>query len=200
MNLRGKPVSYPIILASSSPFRREVLSKIIDKFDVYSPEIDETRLQNENIEDYVKRLAVEKAQAVADTLNSGLIIGSDQSAVIGELIIGKPSSHDDAVKQLLSSSGKTISFYTSICLFDASDKSYKVDIDKFHVSFRQLSAEQIENYLSIEKPYNCAGSFKSEGLGIALFSKMEGSDPNSLIGLPLIKLIDMLNAKGVNII
>lgn len=193
-------MSTPIILASSSPFRREILSKIIDKFDVYSPEIDETRLQNENIEDYVKRLAIEKAHAVADKLDSGLIIGSDQSAVIDESIIGKPSNHDDAVKQLLNSSGKTVIFYTSICLFDASDCSYSVNIDRFHVTFRELTMTQIENYLSIEKPYNCAGSFKSEGLGIALFSKMEGSDPNSLIGLPLIKLIDMLNMKGISII
>lgn len=193
-------MSYPIILASSSPFRREVLSKIIEKFDIYSPEIDETRLQDENIEVYVKRLAVEKAKAVAIKHNFGLIIGSDQSAVIDNNIIGKPKNHDDAVTQLLNSSGKTVTFYTSICLLDASNNSYKVDIDKFHVSFRQLSKEQIENYLSIEKPYNCAGSFKSEGLGIALFSKMEGTDPNSLIGLPLIKLIDMLNSKGINII
>ncbi len=193
-------MSYPIILASSSPFRREVLSKIIEKFDTYSPEIDETRLQDENIEVYVKRLAVEKAKAVAIKHDSGLIIGSDQSAVVDNNIIGKPKNHDDAVTQLLNSSGKTVTFYTSICLFDACDNSYKVDIDKFHVSFRQLSREQIENYLSIEKPYNCAGSFKSEGLGIALFSKMEGTDPNSLIGLPLIKLIDMFNSKGISII
>ncbi len=193
-------MSYPIILASSSPFRREVLSKIIEKFDIYSPEIDETRLQDENIEVYVKRLAVEKAKAVAIKHDSGLIIGSDQSAVVDNNIIGKPKNHEDAVTQLLNSSGKTVTFYTSICLFDACDNSYKVDIDKFHVSFRQLSREQIENYLSIEKPYNCAGSFKSEGLGIALFSKMEGTDPNSLIGLPLIKLIDMFNSKGINII
>ncbi len=193
-------MSYPIILASSSPFRREVLSKIIEKFDIYSPEIDETRLQDENIEVYVKRLAVEKAKAVAIKHDSGLIIGSDQSAVVDNNIIGKPKNHEDAVTQLLNSSGKTVTFYTSICLFDACDNSYKVDIDKFHVSFRQLSREQIENYLSIEKPYNCAGSFKSEGLGIALFSKLEGTDPNSLIGLPLIKLIDMFNSKGINII
>ncbi len=193
-------MSYPIILASSSPFRREVLSKIIQKFDIYSPEIDETRLQDENIETYVKRLAVEKAKAVAIKHDSGLIIGSDQSAVVDNDIIGKPKNHGDAVTQLLNSSGKTVTFYTSICLFDACDNSYEVDIDKFHVSFRQLSMEQIENYLSIEKPYNCAGSFKSEGLGIALFSKMEGTDPNSLIGLPLIKLIDMFNSKGINII
>ncbi len=193
-------MSYPIILASSSPFRREVLSKIIEKFDICSPEIDETRLQDENIEVYVKRLAIEKAKAVAVKHDSGLIIGSDQSAVIDNDIIGKPKNHDDAVTQLLNSSGKTITFYTSICLLDASNNSYQVAIDTFHVSFRQLSKEQIENYLSIEKPYNCAGSFKSEGLGIALFSKMEGTDPNSLIGLPLIKLIDMLNSKGINII
>ncbi len=191
-----------ITLASTSPFRKEVLLKILDKFDVDSPNIDETRLGGEKIEDYVQRLAIEKARVIADKHDTGLIIGSDQSAAIegNQEIIGKPENHDTAIKQLLSFSGKTVTFYTSLCLYDASDDSYQVELDKFHVSFRNLNQEQVENYLSREQPYNCAGSFKSEKLGIALFSKMEGTDPNSLIGLPLIKLIDMLKNKGVEVL
>lgn len=195
-------MSNKIILASTSPFRKEILLKIITGFTTDSPNIDESRIANEQIEDYVKRLAVEKARVIAQKHNSGLVIGSDQSAAIAgeDIIIGKPENHETAVKQLLNSSGKTVTFYTSLCLYDAADDSYQVDIDLFHVSFRNLNQEQIENYLHKEQPYNCAGSFKSEGMGVALFSKMEGSDPNSLIGLPLIKLIDMFKNKGIEII
>lgn len=195
-------MSANIILASTSPFRKEVLLKILDEFDVDSPDVDETRIKDEQIEDYVQRLAIEKARTIADKHETGLIIGSDQSAaIVGEQdIIGKPENHAAAIKQLLSFSGKTVIFYTSLCLYDASDDSHQVELDKFHVSFRNLSQEQVENYLLKEQPYNCAGSFKSEKLGIALFSKMEGTDPNSLIGLPLIKLIDMLKNKGVEVI
>ncbi len=191
-----------VILASTSPFRKELLHKILDNFEVDSPDIDESRLKDENIADYVKRLAIEKARAIAANHNNGLVIGSDQSAAIigNENIIGKPENHNKAVEQLLSFSGKTVIFYTSLCLYDAADDSYQIDLDHFYVSFRDLTKEQIENYLLKEQPYNCAGSFKSEKLGIALFSKMEGTDPNSLIGLPLIKLIDMLNNKGVEVI
>ncbi|THB70437.1 MAG: septum formation inhibitor Maf [Gammaproteobacteria bacterium] len=195
-------MSAKIILASTSPFRKEVLHKILSNFDVDSPNIDESRINEEDIEDYVKRLAINKAQAIAAKHKAGLIIGSDQAAVISgkQEIIGKPADHNAAVEQLLSFSEKTVTFYTSLCLYDAADDSYQVDIDPFNVGFRKLTKQQVESYLLKEKPYNCAGSFKSEKLGIALFSKMDGSDPNSLIGLPLIKLIDLLKNKGVEVL
>ena len=146
----------------------------------------------------VQRLALLKAEAVTDRYPDALIIGSDQVATIGEKILGKPGSHQRAAEQLTMASGKKVTFYTGLCLLNAGSGESQVCCEPFHVYFRNLISDEIENYLLREKPYNCAGSFKSEGLGITLFRKMEGDDPNSLIGLPLIRLVGMLINAGIN--
>ena len=190
----------PIILASTSPFRRETLTKLGLEFTSCPPEVDEQAKPGEKPEELVLRLAIEKARAVAQQHSSGLVIGSDQLAVIDGEILGKPGDHANAVRQLQHASGKTVIFYTGLCLFNAETGKYQSEVVPFKVIFRQLSDQQIENYLNAEQPYNCAGSFKSEGLGISLFERLEGEDPNTLIGLPLIRLVRMLEAEGVQII
>jgi len=189
-----------LVLASTSPFRKALLEKLHLEFVTDSPEIDESRREGETPEQLVARLASEKARAVAERHPNSLIIGSDQVAVNGEEILGKPGNHEKAMQQLRNASGKRITFYTGLCLYNSETGSEQTIVEPFHVHFRQLSDEQIDNYLKAEQPYNCAGSFKSEALGIALFEKLEGDDPNSLIGLPLIRLIEMLEKEGVNII
>jgi MAF protein len=186
-----------LILGSTSPFRKELLQKLGLSFEVDSPDIDESMLEAEQPEQFVQRLALEKAQAVAARHDNALVIGSDQVACIGSNILGKPGTRDKAIQQLTEASGKHVSFYTGLCLLNSTSGESQVVCEPFHVHFRELSQEQIERYLDAEEPYNCAGSFKSEGLGISLFEKLEGDDPNSLIGLPLIKLIAMLEREGV---
>jgi 7-methyl-GTP pyrophosphatase len=189
-----------LILASSSPFRQQLLRKINLPFSCASPEIDETPLVNENAEQLVKRLAIAKAKAVANVTPNSLIIGGDQVAVINGHIIGKPHNFDNAFRQLSGASGKIVTFYTGLCLFNNAKNTHQVINECFDVHFRELSDTMITNYLNIEQPYNCAGSFKSEGLGIALFSRLEGKDPNTLIGLPLISLIEMLGNEGIEVL
>ncbi|MGK0440414.1 MAG: MAF protein [Pseudohongiellaceae bacterium] len=189
----------PIILASSSKYRHQLLSRLGLDFDSQSSDIDETPLPLENPENLVLRLAQQKAEEIAKTNPSHLIIASDQAASLNGTILGKPGSHQNAVAQLESCSGQKVTFYTSICLLNTKTGHKHVDAEAYHVYFRDLSYPQIERYVCAEQPYDCAGSFKMENLGICLFKKMEGSDPNSLIGLPLIKLIDMLSIEGVNI-
>ena len=183
-----------IILASGSSYRKMLLQKLQIPFRCESPDIDESRLPEESIKALVLRLAQQKAEAVArqHTGEPGLIIGSDQVALLGNQLLTKPGNHFNAVAQLTACSGQRVDFYTSLCLYNCQTGHFQLDYDIFSVYFRQLSAVQIENYLQADKPYDCAGSFKAEGLGITLFSKMQGDDPNSLIGLPLIKLTDML--------
>jgi len=189
-----------LILGSSSPFRRQLLDRLGLEYSCDSPEIDESRLPGESAEQLVLRLAEAKARAVAKRHPGALVIGSDQVAVLGEEVLGKPGEHDRAFAQLKAASGQAVVFHTGLCLYDgASDKAHVVGVP-FRVGFRELSDSQIENYLQREQPYNCAGSFKSEGLGIALFSFMEGEDPNALIGLPLIRLISMLEEAGVQVL
>jgi MAF protein len=188
-----------LILGSTSPFRKELLQKLGLSFEVDSPDIDESMQTGEQPEDFVQRLAIEKAQAVAARHSSALIIGSDQVACIDSNILGKPGTRDRAIEQLTKASGKRVSFYTGLCLLNSASGESQVVCEPFHVHFRQLSLEQIERYLDVEEPYNCAGSFKSEGLGISLFQKLEGDDPNALIGLPLIRLITMLELEGVSV-
>jgi septum formation protein len=187
----------PLILASSSPYRQELLNKLGLAFESISPDIDETALDNETPTALVSRLALEKAQAVAANHHKSLIIGSDQVAVIGDSIITKPHDHERARLQLRQSSGTSVTFLTSLCLYNSLSHEHQLIVEPFTVDFLTLSDEQIENYLLKEKPYNCAGSFKAEGLGITLFSRLHGDDPNSLIGLPLIQLIAMLRQQGV---
>ena len=181
-----------LILASTSPFRKAILDKLGVKFDTASPETDETAFEKETPQELVERLSIAKAKAIADKTTDSLVIGSDQVSVIDGEIIGKPHTHENAVKQLQNASGKTVTFYTGLCLYNASTHQYQSDVVPFNVVFRKLSDEQIESYLKKEEPYNCAGSFKSEALGIVLFEKLEGDDPNTLMGLPLIRLVKML--------
>lgn len=189
-----------LVLASTSPFRKAILDKLGYPFDTRAPEVDETRKHSESPEDLVERLAIAKAQAIASQLKEGLVIGSDQVAVIDGEILGKPGTHDKAVQQLEQTSGKRVTFLTGLALINAESGNTQSEVVPFSVVFRQLTKQQIVNYLNKEQPYNCAGSFKSEGLGIALFERLEGDDPNTLIGLPLIRLIKMLEKEGITII
>ena len=194
-----------LILASSSPYRKAILDKLGLEFKVVAPEINETRKANESPIDLVTRLSKEKALAISNS-HSGLIIASDQVATLNtgesanDVILSKPGSHENAYKQLKQSSGKTVNFLTGLVLLNTKTLNTQLHVENFKVTFKSLSDEQILNYLSKEDVLNCAGSFKSEGLGIALFSQMEGNDPNSLIGLPIIHLIDMLAKEDVHIL
>jgi septum formation protein len=189
-----------LILASSSPYRRELLARLKIPFEVVLPEIDETPRAGETPQALVERLSVEKAQAVAAGVSGALVIGSDQVAVYNGTIVGKPHSHDRAVEQLRLASGRTVTLYTGLALVNTDTGRTQCEVIPFRVVFRTLTDEQIESYLRQEKPYSCAGSVKSEGLGIALLERFEGEDPNTLIGLPLIRLVRMLENEGVTII
>jgi len=189
-----------LILGSSSPFRAELLSKLSLPFIAVSPDIDEQTLDNEAPEQLVKRLAEQKAQAIAVSYPNALIIGSDQVAVVDSTILGKPGDHQNAVKQLQSVSGKTVQFLTGLALLNSKSGEMQSLVEPFEVSFKLLTFDQIDFYLKQEQPYQCAGSFKSEGFGISLFSKLKGDDPNSLIGLPLIRLIAMLKKQGIDVL
>ncbi|MEW6991766.1 nucleoside triphosphate pyrophosphatase [Colwelliaceae bacterium 6441] len=189
-----------IVLASTSPFRKSLLEKLNIPFDCAKPNIDETPIKDETPQILVERLAIEKAKAVARDYPKHLIIGSDQVAVCDGEILGKPHTFDNAVKQLTKFSGQCVTFYTGLCVYNSEDKSSKSLVEPFNVHFNELSQAEIINYINAEQPLNCAGSFKSEGLGICLFKKLEGDDPNSLIGLPLIKLISLLKHYQVNVL
>jgi len=188
-----------LVLGSSSPFRRELLARLGIPFVTESPDINEDALPSETPEDLVLRLAEEKARAAGQNHPDSLVIGSDQVACLDGRILGKPGNRANAIIQLQQSAGKRLTFYTGLCLFNTASNQEQIACESFHVHFRQLSNEQIERYVDREQPFNCAGSFKSEGLGIALFDRLEGDDPNALIGLPLIRLIDMLAEEGVEI-
>lgn len=185
-----------LVLASTSPYRKTLLEKLQLPFETVSPEIDETSLPDESPEQLVARLAESKAKAAAAKFSHALIIGSDQVAVVEGKIVGKPGNHDNAVAQLKRASGKRVVFLTGLCVYNTASQRSQVEVVPFSVVFRQLTETQIEHYLQREQPYNCAGSFKSEGLGIALFERLEGDDPNTLIGLPLIRLVRMLENEG----
>ena len=189
-----------LVLASTSPFRRVILEKLDVAFETIAPDVDENIQLDEIPEQLVARLAEAKAKNVADQVSQALIIGADQVAVVDGQILGKPGNHDNAVKQLRRASGKRVSFLTGLCVFNTESRRVQLDVVPYNVIFRQLTDKQIENYLKKEQPYDCAGSFKSEGLGIALFERLEGDDPNTLIGLPLIRLIRMLESEGFPII
>lgn len=190
----------PLILGSSSPYRSELLAKLQLPFTTASPSIDESPLIGESPAQLVLRLAENKARKVAESNLSALVIGADQVAVLEGEILGKPGTVDNAVKQLQAASGKTVTFLTGLALYNAANQQMQSVVEPFEVNFRHLSAAQIRRYVDMEQPLDCAGSFKSEGLGISLFNELRGSDPNSLIGLPLIRLIDMLAAQGVNVL
>lgn len=190
----------PLILASSSPYRKEVLARLGLAFETVSPEVDESPLPEESPQDTALRLAQVKARKVSETHLEALVIGCDQVATLDGMQLGKPGNHENATKQLRMMQGRTVIFHSALCLYNAKTLTMQAEVVPYEVAFRQLSDEQIERYLRTEQPYNCAGSAKSEGLGIALISSMHGSDPNALIGLPLIKLITMLQNEKVDVI
>ncbi|MEX6503218.1 Maf family protein [Pseudomonas zhanjiangensis] len=189
----------PLVLASSSPYRRELLNRLRLPYSWAAPQIDETRHPSEDADSMVRRLATEKAQALSNTHSHHLIIGSDQAAVLDQQILGKPHTYERARDQLLAASGKSVTFLTGLALLNSHSGHCQVDSIPFTVHFRELSEAQIERYLKTEQPYDCAGSFKAEGLGISLFRSTEGADASSLIGLPLIRLVDMLHNAGIDI-
>ncbi|MEZ9199118.1 nucleoside triphosphate pyrophosphatase [Shewanella sp. 10N.286.54.B9] len=193
-------MSKPLILASTSPFRKQLLEKLNLPFSCCSPEVDETPLENESPADLVLRLAKLKAAAGADKYSEGIVIGSDQVAVINNKIIGKPLNRETAIEQLSQSSGQAITFYTGLAVHNVKNGNVEAIVEPYIVHFRTLSQQAISNYVDIEQPFYCAGSFKCEGLGIALFEQLEGKDPNTLIGLPLISLIDLLHRQGVDVL
>ena len=188
-----------LVLASTSPFRRALLEKLGIPFETLSPEVDESRHPDESPQALVTRLSEAKARAGAQAWPDALIIGSDQVAVCHDEVLGKPGNHEKAARQLARLSGQRVDFLTGLCLFDSASGQARVDLVNYAVTFRKLTPAQIDRYLRAEQPYNCAGSFKSEALGISLFEAMHGDDPNALIGLPLIRLVTWLNEAGINI-
>lgn len=190
-----------LVLASSSPWRRQLLTRLGLPFQCASPDIDETGLPAETAPELVERLARAKAAALAPRFPDHLIIGSDQVAALADgTILGKPGTHEIAAGQLAQCSGSTVTFVTGLALMDTRNGTTDCLHEDFTVHFRTLSARQIDQYLLAEQPYDCAGSFRMEGLGIVLFRALEGRDPNSLVGLPLIALTDLLLARGVDIL
>ncbi|WP_049721605.1 Maf family protein [Gilvimarinus polysaccharolyticus] len=188
----------PLILASSSPYRQTLLRQLGLDFIAEAPDIDETALTNEAPEALAQRLACHKARALKGRHPNALIIGSDQVAWCDGKQLNKPGNFDNALTQLQHSRGKTVTFYTGLCLYNSSDDSQQLSVESYRATFRSLSNNQLRSYLSREQPYDCAGSFKCEGLGISLFTSLAGDDPNTLIGLPLIRLTSMLCAAGLD--
>ncbi len=189
-----------LILASSSIYRRELLERLQLPFSVEAPEVDEMPLRGETPEKTALRLAQAKARKVGSHHPDALVIGCDQVATLDGIQMGKPITHENAVKQLRLMRGRKVEFHSALCLFNSRNGNMQAEDVVYEVRFRTYSDAQIENYLRREQPYQCAGSAKSEGLGIAMIAEMHGSDPNALIGLPLISLISMLHNEGVNVI
>ncbi|EKZ6369668.1 TPA: septum formation inhibitor Maf [Klebsiella aerogenes] len=187
-----------LLLASTSPWRRMLLEKLSLPFECAAPEVDETPLPGESARQLVVRLAQAKAQALASRFPQHLIIGSDQVCVLDGEITGKPHTEENAHRQLRKASGTIVTFYTGLALYNSANGHLQTECEPFDVHFRHLSDQEIEAYIRKENPLQCAGSFKSEGLGITLFERLEGRDPNSLIGLPLIALCQMLRREGFN--
>lgn len=187
-----------LVLASTSPFRKTLLEKLGVPFITAAPDIDETPQPDESATDLVMRLAVEKAKALAKQFPQHLIIGSDQVCVLKGKITGKPHSEENARAQLALASGQSVIFYTGLALYDSAKETHQVICEPFQVDFRPLTPSEIAQYVAREQPLNCAGSFKSEGLGITLFDRLSGRDPNTLVGLPLIALCEMLRNAGLD--
>ncbi len=194
------PQPLPLVLASTSPYRRALLQQLHLQFDCVRPKADETLQDDEHVEHLVVRLAEAKARAVMAKHPAALIIGSDQSAILNGEILTKPGSRDNALQQLRAASGQRVTFHTGLCLLNSHSGRAQTACVPFTVVFRELSDAMIEYYLDQEQPYNCVGSFKSEGLGVALFERFEGEDPNALIGLPLIQLNRFLRNEGFEIL
>ena len=189
-----------LILASSSIYRQELLTRLQLPFSCVAPDVDESPLENELPQETALRLAQVKAKKVGLTHPRALIIGCDQVATLDNIQLGKPLTHDKATAQLRLMRGREVVFHSALCLYNPITMNMQAEVVPYVVTFRDLTDAQIENYLIKEQPYQCAGSAKSEGLGIAIIEKMMGEDPNALIGLPLIKLVSMLQNEGVNVI
>lgn len=189
-----------IILASSSPYRRDLLQRLGIAFEAMAPAIDETPIAGENAERTALRLASAKARASNRAAPGDLVIGSDQVAEIDERQLGKPGDHESAVKQLRLVRGKYVIFHTALCLYRVGSDRLQLANVPTTVKFRELSDDEIERYLAREKPYDCAGSARVEGLGIALVEEIKSDDPTALIGLPLMQLVTMLRNEGVKVL
>lgn len=189
-----------IVLASSSPARRQLMDRLKLPYHCISPDIDETPLPSEKVEDMVFRLAVEKAQKVATTHAESVIISADQVGVLGDSLLNKPLNDGKAMEQLRRVSNQQVRFYTALCVLDASSGALQCSVETYDVYFRELNDTTIQQYLSKEAALHCAGSFRVEGLGMALIHKLAGDDYTALIGLPMIKLIEMLGNVGVDVL
>ncbi|HEY8355357.1 MAG TPA: Maf family nucleotide pyrophosphatase [Methylophilaceae bacterium] len=189
-----------LILASSSIYRRELLERLQLPFICLAPDIDETPHEGELPQQTALRLAQLKARKIGESHTTALIIGCDQVATLDDRQLGKPMTHDNAVRQLRMMRGREVTFHSALCLYNAATGTMQTEVVPYVVKFRSLDDQQIERYLEKEQPYHCAGSAKSEGLGIALIEYMRGDDPNALIGLPLISLVNMLRKEGVSVI
>lgn len=193
-------MSRKLILGSSSPYRKQLLQRLGLPFHCISPDIDEQILDGETPQQLVQRLSKAKAEEVAKSESDAIIIASDQVAILDGLVVGKPHTHENAIKQLSDASGRRVEFNTGLCVLDSHNRKSVVEMASFAVQFRTLSLEEIDAYLKKDQPYNCAGSFRCESLGVALFTRMEGDDPNALMGLPLIRLVAILKDFGLDVL
>ncbi|MFQ5547204.1 MAG: Maf family protein [Woeseia sp.] len=190
------PAAAPIVLASSSSYRRGLLDRFLDEYETVSPNVDETDDGTEPPEYFVSRLAREKAEAVSSAHRDALIIGADQIAVLDGQVLGKPGDLRTAIEQLLAASGKAVQFLTAVCVLDPAGRTRHEHIDRTTVRFRQFDLRLAETYLRHDQPYDCAGSFKIEGAGFVLFESVRTDDPTALIGLPMIWLAETLRKLG----
>ncbi|MDQ3195876.1 MAG: Maf family nucleotide pyrophosphatase [Pseudomonadota bacterium] len=190
----------PIVLASSSVYRRGLLARLGLPFSVFAPDIDEHPAMDERPEQIALRLSIAKAHAAASINPKALIVGSDQVAILDGVQLGKPGNFDNALRQLRAASGRTVDFHTGLCLYNSDSGNMQGEVVRNSVAFRSFDDAEIGRYLHREAPYYCAGSAKTEGLGIALIQRISGDDPNALIGLPLIALVGMLQNEGVLVI
>jgi septum formation protein len=198
--LKTQQIGRQLVLGSSSIYRRELLQRLQIPFEISNPDIEETPLAGESPEVTAVRLAVEKTRAVAVTHPGALIIGADQVAILEGIQLGKPLNRENATRQLQHVQGKEVVFFTALCLLNSETEGVQTKLVPTQVKFRQLSDQQISNYLDREQPYHCAGSAKAEGLGIALIERIVSDDPSALIGLPLVSLVDMLAHEGIEIV
>ena len=190
------PTAPTIVLASSSPYRRDLLNRFLDQYEVVDPEVDERNEQELDPGDLAAHLARKKAEAVAINERKALVIGADQLAVLEGQVLGKPGTHAKAVEQLLAASGQTVTFLTAVCILDPVGRARYEHTDKTIVRFRQFDRRLADAYLRHDEPYDCAGSFKVEGAGFVLFDSVRTDDPTALVGLPMIWVADRLRQLG----
>jgi septum formation protein len=190
------PSSPAIVLASASQYRRGLLDRFLDEYQIVSPDIDERNVDELDPEALARQLARRKAETVSMTVRDALVIGADQLAILDDKVLGKPGDHQKAVEQLLAASGKSVTFLTAVCILDPVGRTRYEHVDKTTVHFRQFDRRLAETYLRHDEPYDCAGSFKIEGAGFVLFKSVKTDDPTALIGLPMIWLSDVLLELG----